>query len=270
MNALIPFAGSGSLPPARRVLVNLNAKIDETQKRLDVLQAGKARLEGELGRAAEAKAELQNLVDDDAKSLVDRLRNGAQWMLSSFGSSRARELAAQLSASRIEASIGERALASIAEEIADLERQVSELKGRRPDAVNAVLVEVADSWRAEALVAIEDLRNSLVILSALDSVVARGDGSYSPDKRLVIDIPAVGGLPAQPLIAPAASIKAAESIWRHWAADLARDPLASVDELRFDYPNGTEDSGRIPYESLHPAERRIVDQQSVGLKLGAH
>jgi hypothetical protein len=246
VNALIPFAGSGSLPPARRVLVNLNAKIDETQKRLDVLQAGKARLEGELGRAAEAKAELQNLVDDDAKSLVDRLRNGAQWMLSSFGSSRARELAAQLSASRIEASIGERALASIAEEIADLERQVSELKGRRPDAVNAVLVEVADSWRAEALVAIEDLRNSLVILSALDSVVA------------------------QPLIAPAASIKAAESIWRHWAADLARDPLASVDELRFDYPNGTEDSGRIPYESLHPAERRIVDQQSVGLKLGAH
>jgi cell division protein FtsB len=266
MNALIPFAGNG-MPPARRSLIDLNAKIADAEKRLDVLQAGKARLEAELARASDAKAELAALVDDDARSLLDRVRSGGQWLLSSFGSHRARELAAQLSASRIEASIGEKALASIAEEEADLERQISELKARRPDAINAVLIEVADGFRTDLLLAIDDLKNSLVILAGMDSVVARGDGSYAPDKRLVIEIPSAGGLAAQPLIAPAASIKNAESIWREFAADLARDPLADVEALKFPHVHGNEDSGNVVYSSLSRVERQIVDSEHAQ---GAH
>jgi hypothetical protein len=265
MGALIPIRPG--VPPARANLVSLNEQIADAERRLDVLRLGYRRLESELARASDAKAELASLVDADAKSLVDRLRSGGQWLLSSFGSSRARELALQLSASRFEATVGERALEAAAGEISDLERQISELKARRPDAINPVLIEVADGFRTDLLLAIDDLKNSLVILAGMDSVVARGDGSYAPDKRLVIEIPSAGGLAAQPLIAPAASIKNAESIWREFAADLARDPLADVEALKFPHVHGNEDSGNVVYSSLSRVERQIVDSEHAQ---GAH
>jgi hypothetical protein len=182
MGALIPFGG-GSLPHARQALVVLNNRIADAEKRLRTLQNGKDALAAELGRAAGAKAELQSLVAYDAVRLVDRLRDGGQWLLSSFGNARARELSASLSESRIQAAVGETALASVVEEISVLEREVSDLKAQKPDVVRAVMIESAGGFRSDLLTAIDDLREAMVVLAALDKITAEAMAAGSPKRE---------------------------------------------------------------------------------------
>jgi hypothetical protein len=259
MGALIPIRPG--VPPARANLVSLNEQIADAERRLDVLRLGHRRLESELARASDAKAELASLVDADAKSLVDRLRSGGQWLLSSFGSSCARELALQLPASRFEATVGERALEAAAGEIVALERELSDLKQRRPNAIAAVMIEAGAGWREDLAAAIDDMRQAMTILSALDRVVARSDGSYSPTHRIAIEIPAVGTMPARTLVCPAMSIDNAAAILRGFAKDLEREPLADIESLVFPHCNGTEDSSTTVYADLSRVERQAIDME---------
>jgi cell division protein FtsB len=205
MGALTIIQG-GSLPPARARLVALNEKIVAAEKQLRTLRAGEAALASELGRAAEAKAELQDLVNADAVRLVDRLRNGGQWMLSAFGNSRAKELSASLSESRIQGAVGEKALASIGEEIAILEREIADLKAQKQDAVRGVLIEAAGGGaRYDLMTAIDHLREAMCVLVALDRATAHSDGSWMPNDRVTVEVPELGGLPAQVIAVPSAA-----------------------------------------------------------------
>jgi hypothetical protein len=258
MNALALISPPG-LPPARARLVSLNDRITDAERRLRTLRDGKTALAAELGRAAGAKAELQQLVAYDAVRLVDRLRDGGQWLLSSFGNARARELSASLSESRIQAAVGETALVSVGEEIAVLEREVADLRLQKPDATRAVLLEASDGFRTDLLLAIDDMRQALVILSALDKITARSDGSYAPNERVVVEIPALAGLPVQTVIAPNSSIQNAQSILMDFAAELDSNPLADVETLKFQHVFGHEDDGRTLYSDLSRAERSAVD-----------
>jgi hypothetical protein len=265
MGALTLLRGNGEPPAARAALVSLLDRIRDTERRLNILQAGRARLEGELGRAAEAKLELRELVEADAVTLLDRIRAGGQWALSAFGNSRARELSAALSESRIQAEVGGRALDGAAEEIAQIEREIADMKAQKHARVRDVLIESADGIRADALIAIDDLKQALVALSALDCVTAVSDGSYSPSRRTAIDIPGLGGLPAQPMVLPVGAVKRAQSVWAEFAAELESSPLASVDDLVFPHVIGNEDQGNIVYSELSTVERRIVDLEHASL-----
>jgi hypothetical protein len=254
--ALIPSTG---LPPARQALVVLNNRISDAERRLRTLQAGKDELAKELGRAAGAKAELQSLVAYDAVRLVDRLRDGGQWLLSSFGNARARELSASLSESRIQAAVGETALASVTEEIAGLEREVSDLKAQKPDMIRAVLSESAVGFRADLASLMDDLRQTLTILSALDELTARTTGEWQPDQRVVVTLPSVGGAPEQVAVCPHSAIERAKAIWSGFAADLDSDALSNVEDLTFPHVLGNEDDGKVLYHLLSETERRQVD-----------
>jgi hypothetical protein len=257
--AIIPSTG---LPPARARLVDLNKRISAAEKRLATLQSGKAALSAELGRAAEAKLELQTIVDDDALKLVDRLRSGGQWLLSSFGgNSRARELSAALSESRIQAQVGEKALSSVGEEIAVLEREVADLRLQKPDATRAVLVEVAEGYRADVNAVADDLRQLLTILGGLDKITAKTPGDFIPDRdrRTVVTIPAVGGMGESVVVAPASAVERAQNIWLALSAALDKDALATIEHLKFPHVSGTEDSSTTVYADYSRAERHQID-----------
>ena len=248
------------LPPARARLVDLNRRIGDAERHLATLQRGKTELAAELSRAVEAERELQDIVDDSATRLVDRLRSGSQWLLSAFGSARARELSASLVESRIQAQVGEKALSSVGEEIAEFERQVAEMKAAKQDVIRGVLVEVAQGYRADLNAIADDLRQLLVILTSLDRICARPTGEFVPNRRVTVTLPAVGGLRETIVLAPTASIENAQNQWREFAAALDRDPLTTIESLVFPPVSGEEDEGKVAYHEMSPGERRRVDQ----------
>jgi hypothetical protein len=259
LGALIPFVGNG-LPASRRALCDLQDRLFAAEKQLARLRSGAVALASELARAMEAKAELRDIVEDQAKGLAERLRDGAQWPLSSYSNARARELSASLSESRIQASVGERALESVAEEISALEREVADMRASKGDLVRSVLIESASGFRSDMLTAIDQLHEAMVILAALDKITARSDGSYAVDERIVIETPPLGGLPAQACAVPAASVEVAMRIWGKYAQAVADNPLASADELKFPAVDPHADDGLVSYDRLSRTEKIRVDQ----------
>jgi hypothetical protein len=266
VNALTLIQG-GSLPPARARLVDVTRRISDAERHLRTLQTGKAALEREAGRVSAAKAELAQLVDADAQSLVDRLRSGANWALSAITQARTHSVAAQLSQSRVEASVAEAALKSVAEEVAKIERSISEMQEQKQDAVRATLIESAGGFRYDLQTALEHVREALVALVAMDRITSRSDGSYQPNERVVIEIPPICGLPAQAIVAPDASIASAQNVWEKYSQTVAENPLASVDGILFPAVNPNADDGRVTYDKLTRTEKARVDQaRSLGVK----
>jgi hypothetical protein len=248
-----------NVPRARKALISLNEKIVDAERRLRTLQNGRDALASELGRAASAKKELAELVDVDAVKLLDRLRNGTQWALSAFGNSRAKELSVALSESRLQSAVGERALEAVAEEIATLERDLADLKARKPDVIRAVMIEAAVGFHTDLAILIDDLRQTMVVLAALDVLTARTNGEWVPEKRVVVTLPSFGGGPETAIVAPAAAIKKAQAVWGGFASELEKDALANVENLEFPHVSGSEDDGKIVYHEMSPTERRQVD-----------
>jgi cell division protein FtsB len=262
--AIIPTTG---LPPARARLVNLTRRISDAESQLARLVRGRDQLRAELSRADSAKAELETLITEDASSLASKLRSGVNWALSSFGSVRAQNLIATLAESQVQHGIGQKALNAIEAEIAVSEREVSDLKAHKPDMVRSVLIEAADGFRADLLSAVDDMRQAMTTLAALDRLTARSDGSFSPTDRIAVELPSLGTMPAQAVIGPEACIERAQSIWSAYADELDSNPLANVENLTFPHVIGNEDDGRLTYDRLTHTERNRVDQErSQGVK----
>jgi hypothetical protein len=203
---------------------------------------------------------LNDLVSADAATLVDRLRSGGQWALSAFGNSRAKELSASLSSSRLAAAVGEEALVDVSEEIAELERSIADMTAPRADLVRAVLIESAEGFRTELLSAVESLRDAMTVLEALDRVTMIKDGHCRPTDTVVIEVPPLGSLPEQAIVCPEACIERAEGIWSAYAAVLTNEPTASIELIHFPPVNGDEESGKILYDRMTEAERYAVDK----------
>jgi hypothetical protein len=250
----------GGLPPARRALVDITRRINDARRHLDRLQSGKAALEREIGRVVEARSELQALVAADSASLVDKLRSGATWALSAITQARTHSVAERLSQSRVEASVAETALKSVAGEVGELERSISEMQASKADLVRSVLLESAGGFRSDLATAIENLREAMTVLCALDRITARSDGSYVPTKRVVVEIGALGGLPAQAVVVPEVSIVAALRVWGKYSQALGDNPLSSADEMKFPSVDPRADDGLVSYDLLSPTERNRVDQ----------
>jgi hypothetical protein len=174
---------------------------------------------------------------------------------------RAATIVAQLSESQVQAAVGEKALAKVAEEIAALEREVADLKASKAELVRAALIECAGGFRFDLQTSIDHLREALVALAAMDRIVAHGDGSFTPNSRIVVEIPAIGGLQAQAVVAPEASIETAMRVWGRFAEILSDNPLASADdEMKFPPVDPHADEGKILYDRLSTTERKAVDK----------
>jgi hypothetical protein len=261
---LIP---SSSLPPARAALVALNRRIVDADRALATLVRGRDQLRAELSRADVARNELDTLINEDASSLAGKMRAGVSWTLAHFGSAKAMNLVAALSESQIQLGVGTKALMAIDADIAIAEREVSDLKSSKDDLVRSVLVESAGGIRTDLLTALDHVREAITTLVALHRVTAHSDGSYRPNARIVIEIPALGTMPAQAVISPESCIERAQSIWLDYSSELHTNPLADIENIHFPLVVGNEDDGRILYHNMTATERAAADQnRSQGVK----
>jgi hypothetical protein len=255
--SLVP---TGALPPARAQLVDITRRIVAAESQLDRLTRGRDQLRAELSRADSARSAIDAMAAEDAASLSSRLRSGASWALSHFGSLRAMSMVAQLSESGFQRQVGEKALAAIEAEIAVAERELADMKTQKQEATRATLIEAGGEFRFDVQTALEHAREALVALVALDRITSRSDGSFESYKRIVIEVPSIGGLPAQAIVIPEASVVAATNVWAKYAQTLGDSPLASADKILFPPVNPHADAGLISYDRLSATERKAVDQ----------
>jgi hypothetical protein len=128
MGAILPFLSGADtdLPFARKALDRNRGEraglVNERRK----LQTMRADLEAKLGTVDEAEAERDALLARDAQSLIDRLRNGVETTLASFGL-RARTIDEKIHASLHQAKVVVLAIDAIDRELANIEAKIAEL-----------------------------------------------------------------------------------------------------------------------------------------------
>jgi hypothetical protein len=269
MNALTIFTPGNGVPVARRALCDLNEKIARRSADLERLRAGRRKLAEELEVVQGAQNELAALVDADAHSLIERIKSGIDHALHGVGGRRAQDLAASLAASSIQNQVGEKASAELDSQIAALESEIETIRAQKPAAIRSVLIEVAEGYRADLASVADELRQLLVVLGSLDRIVVKPTGEFIPDRdrRIVVTLPAIAGVPETIVAAPASTIDRAQRIWRDFASELDSDPLATVETLVFPHVSGTEDSTTTVYADYSSAERHQIDlERASGVK----
>jgi hypothetical protein len=261
VNGLALFQGkSNGIPGARRGLIDLNDKIDRLGDELVKLQAGRRRLADQMEMVDSAKRELEASIAQESRTLVDHVKNSVDWALSGFGGPRATKISESIVASRLQIEIGDRAASELDAEIARLKVELEALHAEKPHHVKAVLVEVASGYRSDLQDIASEMRGLLTILSALDRLTASQTGDFVPGRRVVVEIPAVGGMAPQTVATPISAVDKAMGLWSEYALELDADPLAKIETLRFPEVTGEEDDGRIIYSDLSPQERSRVDR----------
>jgi hypothetical protein len=259
MNGLALFQGKSNVPAARRGLIDLLGVIDRRSDELVTLQAGRRRLADQMEMVDSAKRELEASIAQESRTLVDHVKNSVSWTLSAFGGPRATRISESLAASQLQVSIGGQAATELDAEIERLKAELEALHAEKPHHVKAVLIEVAAGYRSDLQGIADDLRQSLAILGGLDKLIAAPTGDFAPGRRLVVELPSVGGMAAQTIVAPDSAVKNAMELWSEFSLELDADPLAPVSGLQFPNVTGDEDSGRIVYSDLSESERRRVD-----------
>jgi hypothetical protein len=247
-----------SLPPARAALIALTRRIADAEKRLDLLVSGKARLQSELAKAVDARAELQSLIKADSDSLLQLMKSGATWALSMFSNARARSLSAQLAESQLEAQVGSSTLAGLDEELQELERQVAELKASKTDLVRAAVREAASTLFEDYDTVVAEMAALMVQLRGLELHL----GVERLPLRTVAQVPDfrfTDGLPNQAVAAPKVEVEAAAVVFAAYANALAVDPLAPASLLKCRPVRPAADDGAVIYSEMSEPERRRVD-----------
>jgi hypothetical protein len=261
MGALAIFKnGVNGVPAARRGLIDLLDVIDRRSDELVTLQAGRRRLADQMQLVDGARNELESIVAQESRTLVDRVKNSVDWALSGFGGARASKIEESLAASRLQISIGEKAAVEIDSEIERLKADLEALHAEKPAAIHAVMVEVASGYRSDLRDLASEMRGLITVLVALDQITAEPNGEFAPGRRVVVEIPSVGGMAAQTVAAPIAAVARAKEIWNEFGLELDSDPMSTIESLRFPEVSGEEDSGRIIYSDLSPQERSRVDR----------
>jgi hypothetical protein len=252
-------ADVSGLTPARAKLARHAAWISHVEAELARLTAGKARLETEIAKANAARDDLEARVNEDAASLVDRIRGGLEWALSTFGGPQVLSLDARLVASRHHAAVASKALVATIEEIGRVEAVLARLRERKSAMVAGATREAAAGLFEDYAIASECLRESMIRLAALENF-----HGVERQGRVVAALPDFDWTtgPDRPVVAPAREIAKAKEVWARFAEALENDPRAPADLLAFPAVDPAADNN-IPYENLHPLERRIVDARGI-------
>jgi hypothetical protein len=253
-----PPAADSDLPFARRALDRNRRERGALVNERGKLQKMRADLEARFGAVGQAEQERDALLVRDAQSLVDRLRNGAETTLANFGL-KARSVDEKISASVHRAKVAQLAIDAIDRELVNIEAKMAELDELSRFLVNDTILEATASEFADYRTACENLRDSIVRLSALSRVLKppTHDFVHGANRIAVIapDFAAADGSELA-IVAEPREIARVEAILRRYAEALALDartPFPDLPEV------DTSDDGAI-YSDLSAPERRVVDQ----------
>jgi len=233
--SLIPFPSrpDSALPPDRQAYARHMAEKAALGRAIIDRRAERGRLAAHLAVLDGAEAEVDRLVDEDARSLLGRLRDGLAAPLASFGS-RAQTLGEKIAASGVQIKIATRAIASLDGEIEQLGDDLAAMNAQTAGMIRAVINEASAGLRADRAQAVDNLRESLTRCAAVDRFLAAERHDWAPATRVAIVIPNLlwADLPPEEvLLAPAREIRGAMAVLEQFAAALAHDPLASFPEF---------------------------------------
>jgi hypothetical protein len=256
MGSLIKFLGGGGddLPPRRAKLDRIKGEILGVEAKIGILAGMKSRLEDELAKKADAEREVDNLLDQGAQSLVDRLRAGGEASLTAL-SRQAAAVDEKLGASRVPAEIARRAIDKIVDELNRLAGVHADLSARTADAIKEVVAEAFAPSYAIWSQAVENMRQSMIEIAALEKFLARnGTHDFVPDQRLIATLPSFGCIGGE-VIANVVQIAAVEAQLSRFAESLEQDPRTPAPEIVVN-----EERDELTYDRLSPAEKRQADR----------
>jgi hypothetical protein len=238
-------------------------KIEVVRAQLALARTNKATLEGQISKAHAAKARVNEIVDADAASLVERMRRGLEWTLSSIKGIDRADVDARIAGSQHQIEVAERAFASIDREIARSEVELQTLQENKPAFVAAAAREAADGFYADYATAADNLREIMTQLAGLDAAL----GAPRPGRLVAVlpDLAGSSGLDELPVLAPPGAIADAAAVWRKFVEALAADPRAPVSMLEF-APVDPIAPDHSCYHEKHPLERRVIDVAFAKLK----
>jgi hypothetical protein len=210
------------------------------------------KLAGNLNVVDDAERERDELLSKDAQSLLDKLRDGRDAVLSSFGL-RARALDEKIAATRHQAVIVEKTIVAIGEERERIAERIEELDAQAEFLVADAVREALESELTDYVTTLENLRSGLVHLTALERVLGPVRHEYEPNARVVVVVPDFSGERSEQVVmAPEREIAKAESVIRQFRAALSQDARAPAPT--FALIDANEDPS-VPYHSRSAPER---------------
>jgi len=220
-----------NLPPARATLARFQTWQKQVADDIAKLRAGRDNLRAALAAAEEATARYQRLIETDAATLADRIREGAAWALSSFGGSEAADLATRLESSKHQAAIAKGALAQIEPDLASKIALSRGLAARHDEFMSEALAE-----QAEATIRLE----YDAAIAALARTVAKARGLSAGDKGAFgFSVPGLTFyheriVPDQRVQVSADEVAASAKAWRKLRDAWVKDPRSPpADYLKF-------------------------------------
>jgi hypothetical protein len=276
-----PAGVDSGLPPARRALDRNRAEARGLEGEVDRLQAMKGKLALELVRFENAGAEVNNLLNAGAQTLLDKLRLGIDPVLSSLGN-RAAQLDERRAASAHSAEICRRAIVAIDAELETVDAKLAELDAAQGDLILQVIDEaVGGSLRSERAVAIDNLREVLTRQAALARTLQPQRHDFAPTSRVAVQLPSLtwSDMPPEEIVlAPDREIRSAMAVLEAFRVALESDVLAAAPSFAPVDPRPDEDTlfhelsaverARITKDAVHtnhqrpetPETRRFADQ----------
>ncbi len=248
-----PVRPDDGLPLARHVLLrHLNEKVGISEK-IGKIRGSRASLAETLSTFDSGRDTVDRMIDEDARSIFDRLMAGIGAPLSSVGD-RAAAMSAKLEASRLQAEAGRRTLSMFDAELERLEGALAALNGKTADYVKDAVREAYGSLYGDWSAAIHEMHRMMVMLGGLQKFLATEEHNYIPDIRLVAEVPGFDGAGSE-IIAHTVQIDAAAACFQAFATQLAVDPKTPAPEIAI----GNE-RDELTYDRLSRAEKRQADR----------
>jgi len=218
------------LPPSRAVLARFQAWQKQVADDVARLRAGRDNLRAALAEAERDASHYQRLIERDAATLADKVREGASWALSSFGSGEVADLAVRLHGSRHQEQIARAALTAIEPDLASKFALARGLAARHDEFMADALAEQAEaSIRLEYDAAVKALSRTIGKARGLGANAGSFaftvpeltflPGRHTPDRRVSISADEIG---------------AAAKLWRKLRDAWSKDPRSPpADYLKF-------------------------------------
>ena len=258
--------GERGEPSGRAALLRTASVLAATEGEIERVLVGRSKLEGEMTKAADAKRDLRDRIGAEATSLVEMMKQGASWALGQFGNRSTLKTAELLGVSSIQATIGEAALAEVAEELQRLEAKLERLRVAKAGIVKEVVREaLQEALLADYGVILERLQEAMARLKGIERFLTPQSHDYRPNaSRIAVLVPnfAKGDGSDQAVAVEAREVAKVEAFLHAFAAALERDPMAPCPELP---PLDASADDLTTYDQLTAPERAAVDREFVAI-----
>jgi hypothetical protein len=257
---LSDIIGESGEPSVRSAALRIHSALAANEAEIEAVLVGKERLEGELGRAEDAKQDLAGKIAAEVASVIAAMKSGAKWALGQTGNRGTLKAFEKLSVSSIQEAIGEATLKESAEELQRLEAKRERLIVAQTSVIREVMREaLQDPLLLEYGILLEQLQTILPRLRGLERFLSPTTHDYRPDAgRIALTVPnfARGDGSEQTIVAEAREVSKIEAVLASYFSSLERDPMAKCQALP-ELDQSADPS--VSYDMLTAPERRAVD-----------